>query len=203
MVSGLWTAYRNKERLKQKLRAQKGNRPNKRYEDMELRNLASGGMKPYDIDEITWNDLSMDELFARVDYTYSQSGEQVLYEILRNPTMDETVLRHREEVISFFAQNDDARIKMQLRFAAIGRNGKYSLPQYLSYLESAPQKSNLKDGIVILDIFLSAIVEAGLCGNCSVHPACLQFYFLYERERKAESLHCDVFLCDSFLKAAG
>ena len=157
MVSGLWTAYRNKERLKQKLRAQKGNRPNKRYEDMELRNLASGGMKPYDIDEITWNDLSMDELFARVDYTYSQSGEQVLYEILRNPTMDETVLRHREEVISFFAQNDDARIKMQLRFAAIGRNGKYSLPQYLSYLESAPQKSNLKDGIVLLCIFLSAI----------------------------------------------
>ena len=35
------------------------------------------------LDDITWNDLGLDELFKRMNYTLSASGEEYLYYTLR------------------------------------------------------------------------------------------------------------------------
>lgn len=154
-ISGLLTAYRNKRAFLLKLSKQKGQKPVKKYEDGELANLATNGIHPYQIDDITWNDLSMEDVFRRMDYTYSQSGEQALYEMLRSPAMDEDILLHREEVISYFEMHDAERMELQVAFARIGRNGKYSLPQYLSYLAELPEKSNLRDWLMLCVIAVS------------------------------------------------
>lgn len=42
----------------------------------------------YTIDDTTWNDLEMNELFSEIDRTYSSAGQSVLYSILRNSLMD-------------------------------------------------------------------------------------------------------------------
>lgn len=154
-ISGLLAAYRNKRAFLLKLSKQKGQKPVKKYEDGELANLATNGIHPYQIDDITWNDLSMEDVFRRMDYTYSQSGEQALYEMLRSPAMDEDILLHREEVISYFEMHDAERMELQVAFARIGRNGKYSLPQYLSYLAELPEKSNLRDWLMLCVIAVS------------------------------------------------
>ncbi|MDB8804976.1 MULTISPECIES: hypothetical protein [unclassified Romboutsia] len=37
------------------------------------------------IDDITWNDLSMDDIYKKINNTQSTSGREVLYNILRIP----------------------------------------------------------------------------------------------------------------------
>lgn len=37
------------------------------------------------IDDITWSDLSMDDIYKKINNTQSSAGREVLYDILRNP----------------------------------------------------------------------------------------------------------------------
>ena len=44
----------------------------------------TGKGNPYAVDEVTWTDLEMDEVFIRMNQTGSYIGEQVLYQTLHN-----------------------------------------------------------------------------------------------------------------------
>ncbi len=97
------------------------------------------------IDDITWNDLSMDTIFKRMDYTFSASGEEYLYYTLRNTKRSKEELEHLEEVIGFFAQHSDERVKIQYRMKKLGHTGKYSLYEYLDNLDYLGERTNRKD----------------------------------------------------------
>lgn len=47
----------------------------------------------YTIDEQCFYDLDMENIFNKIDRTYSSVGESVLYKMLREPIMDETILK--------------------------------------------------------------------------------------------------------------
>ena len=47
----------------------------------------------YTLDDQTWYDLNMDEVYRKIDRSYSSVGESVLYSMLRNP------LTNKEEII--------------------------------------------------------------------------------------------------------
>ena len=49
----------------------------------------------YTIDDQTWNDFNMDEIFKKLDRTYSSAGEAILYKMLRNPLHDKKSLEKR------------------------------------------------------------------------------------------------------------
>ena len=51
------------------------------------------------IDDITWNDLNMDEIFKRMNYTFSASGEEYLYYTLRSADKTKEELEHLEECL--------------------------------------------------------------------------------------------------------
>ena len=76
------------------------------------------------LDEQTWNDLDMDNVYKKVDRTYSSVGEAVLYKMLRNPTKDEKVLKERDRVISYFDENARLRNKLSIMFYKLGRDRK-------------------------------------------------------------------------------
>ena len=46
----------------------------------------------YTIDDQTWDDFNMDEVFSKLDRTYSSVGEASLYKMLRNPLHDKKEL---------------------------------------------------------------------------------------------------------------
>ena len=83
-------------------------------------------MKDGQVDDITWNDLDMDSLFKRMNFTQSATGEEYLYYMLRDITKSEEELEHLEEVICFFAKHPDDRVKYQLSMNKLGYTGKYS-----------------------------------------------------------------------------
>lgn len=99
---------------------------------------------PGQLDDITWNDLGMDELFKRMNYTLSASGEEYLYYTLRTPKREEEELLHLEDVVGFFEGHPDERVKLQLQMNKLGHTGKFSLYDYLDNLDYLGDRSNRK-----------------------------------------------------------
>jgi DNA mismatch repair ATPase MutS len=73
------------------------------------------------IDDTTWNDLNMDQLYARIDRTYTDPGQAVLYRILREPLFDKEALAYRDRVIAFFQKNKESREKIRLALVSLKR----------------------------------------------------------------------------------
>ncbi len=108
------------------------------------------------IDDITWNDLSMDSVFQQINHTWSSAGEEYLYHCLRSPKMQEEKLQDMEKKIQYFSDHEEERIRMQVAFAKIGRTGKHSLYEYLGLLKDLKSRSNLKNYVMIV-VILGAI----------------------------------------------
>lgn len=75
------------------------------------------------INDQTWQDLNMDEMFKELDKTLTTPGEQALYTMLRSPLIDDKKLYNRKELINFFQENTDTREKIQLELYKLGRKG--------------------------------------------------------------------------------
>ncbi len=88
------------------------------------------------IDDITWSDLDMDRLFALMDVTYSSAGEEYLYHTLRTPLTDRDELIKRDAEIAYFRKEKEARLKLQMQFASMGKNERYSLYDYLDFADT-------------------------------------------------------------------
>lgn len=85
------------------------------------------------LDEITWNDLEMDEVFLRVNQTKCYIGEQVLYRRLHHlePGEDWEQFEWQQ---AFYKEREEERIELEEALAEIGkREEAYYLPQFLKH----------------------------------------------------------------------
>lgn len=141
-----WIDYkRSEKRFIQRLYSDYGVLPQKEYKPEQFSNISHyylSHREGFEIDDITWNDLNMDEVFKRMNYTWSAAGEEYLYYVLRMPCMDEDDLRHREEMISFFREHPEERVACQYVFSRLGGTGKFSIYDYLGYLDQLGERSN-------------------------------------------------------------
>lgn len=110
------------------------------------------------IDDITWNDLGMDELFKRMNYTLSATGEEYLYYALRTLKLDWAELERFERKVSFFADHPEARVRFQFRMNRLGHTGKYSLYDYIDNLDYLGERSNRKH--FLLDLLFLPLIGA-------------------------------------------
>jgi DNA mismatch repair ATPase MutS len=83
------------------------------------------------IDNQTWEDLAMDKVFEKLDRTLSTPGEQMLYNILRNPKFEEEVLEDRKELFKLFESDKDLREKIQIELYWLGRQRKITITDFL------------------------------------------------------------------------
>lgn len=109
------------------------------------------------IDDITWNDLNMDDIFKRINYAFSASGEEYLYYTLRNTGSSKEELEHLEETVAYFMEHQDERVRIQYLMSKLGHTGKYSLYDYLENLDTLGSRSN-KRHIFLDALFLPLIL---------------------------------------------
>lgn len=117
------------------------------------------------IDDITWNDLSMDRIFMILNNTYSSIGQENLYKILRIPEFDNDTLKKRNEVIEYFYNNPNEAMRLQKIYANIGKNEKISFIKSINNLCSLEAKSNTKHYLMYLCYLLgisTTFFNAGL-----------------------------------------
>lgn len=69
--------------------------------------LIERGDQNFSIDDITWTDLDMNDVFSKIDHTKSLPGMQYLYNMLRRPILDGNVLEKRKFITFFNHQLKD------------------------------------------------------------------------------------------------
>lgn len=97
------------------------------------------------IDDITWNDLGMDEVFRRMNYTYSATGEEYLYYLLRSAGQSRKRAEHFEELVLWFAEHEKERLRFLELMSRLGNTGKYSLYDYIENLDALGERRNGKE----------------------------------------------------------
>ncbi|SFB68346.1 MutS-related protein [Butyrivibrio sp. YAB3001] len=143
-----------------KLKKNSGQAPFREYKQDDLDHIPgfyNNHKSDNQIDDITWNDLNMDGVFARINYCLSATGEEYLYYLLRTLKQEDDFKEH-EEHVKFFQSNADARQKCQLIFYKIGRRIRYSIYDYIDYLDRVPDVSNAKHFIMLGLMVISGAV---------------------------------------------
>lgn len=107
---------------------------------------------PHQIDDITWNDLNMDQIYQTINTSCSAAGDEYLYYRLRTPVYDAGEMEKLEHKILFFTEHEKERHDVQSAFYSLGRTGKYSIYEYLEYLDDLGERRNFK--YVFFDLLL-------------------------------------------------
>ena len=159
-ILGLRDKAAARKNLISKLTKEYGSEPHIRCKEGEREHI--GGFyrnhrEGFQIDDTTWNDLDMDSIYDRVNYCLSAAGDEYLYYMLRTPSQSDD-FDDFEKKTRFFLDNDDRRLKMQLIFSDIGRSSKYSIYDYIDYLEKAGETGNSRHFIALGLMALSIVL---------------------------------------------
>lgn len=144
---GLYDEQRDYKKFLNRLRNHYGEPEKKEYRAEQYASIASyftHHPKEGQVDDITWNDLNMDEIFQGMDDTLSSAGQEVLYHVLRTPRFSEAELEHFEELVQYFTEHTEERVKVQLLLKRLGFTGRFSLYEYLEHLDILGSRSNVK-----------------------------------------------------------
>lgn len=173
-VKGVYDKKKQRERLILSLSENWGKLPEEEYSEAKFESLQYYYKHKYKeknkdgffLDEITWNDLTMNELFFMLNSTGSAMGEEVLWAMLHDVKLSGAPLAEREKIISFFQKDNDMRLKVQTDLALIGKNKKVSVYEYMDRIDRVRTESNVKHYIGVAGIFISIVLLL-----CSVYKA--------------------------------
>jgi hypothetical protein len=116
------------------------------------------------VDEQTWQDLGMDEVFAAIDRTASLPGRQVLYARLRSEGAESNVLSERTRQYDIFRSDPAFREQAQLLLVTLDRpNTEFLAPLLLGQFPDAPR-------LAWLFYVLAALPTLCLVGMRAFHP---------------------------------
>ncbi len=152
------------------------------------------------IDDITWNDLDMDDVFRLVNHTWSSVGEEYLYYLLRTPFFDRQEAERRNRLIGWFQQNQEGREQIELEFCRMGRVRRIALADYIFRFAELPGSSAARHWIQAFALIGAA---AGVLWNpsvfimASVGMVVLNVYTYYSKKAEVESF----FSCIGYLLA--
>lgn len=171
VLTGKIEEKKARQSFRKRLKEQYGAYSNKKYADGRMESLVSAlrpgadanGRTAFLVDDITWNDLEMDRLFQAMDYTRCAAGEEALYRWLRTPLFDKAILHCRERHFRFFAAHEQDRLDYLMFMADVGRTGKYSVYDYLGYLDDLEEKNcfltKLTDILIVVCLILGIAVN--------------------------------------------
>ncbi len=120
--------------LKKRLEARFGSVPDPMYFHGDMEYIRAyfdfrkgNNMDAFLIDDITANDLDLDQVFKRINPGLSTSGEQYLYYQLRSPAIDSGTYSERKKLIDFMTAQPELRLKLQVILSQLGRTRRADL----------------------------------------------------------------------------
>ena len=152
---------RKEKRQREKNRNLWGRLSEKRYTKDQLQMIASyhhGQASRFSIDDITWNDLSMDEVFMSLNTTYSSVGEEYLYHTLRTPVFSVEELEKRSTLADVFEGNQKAREDVAFYLSCMGKNYRIPFTEYITRLMELNVGNSVLHLILLMLLVVSAIL---------------------------------------------
>ena len=132
LIHSLWSARKAIQRHKSDLAATFGLPPQKgEQEDFQSisaywRQLKEHKPSPRSVDDITWNDLDMDQVFRRINICQTSPGEEVLYARLRALADLEAGW---EEGLAALEADPDMRLAIQVLLYQMGKSDDNGIPE--------------------------------------------------------------------------
>ena len=151
-----------------------GKIPQREYDEEELEKISryfeyqlkKGKIRKPHIDDITWNDLDMDNVFAYANNTKCSAGEEYIYYLLRIPVTEQKTLDERERLIHFFATHESERVELEVCFQQIGKTRRFSINDYIDLLVTLEKESNVEHYIALctipIGLILMTVFEVGV-----------------------------------------
>lgn len=137
LVMTIISDIKNRIKTKRRIKEQWGKEKERKYTDDDwddiseyFNNIKSHKKNSFFIDDITWNDLSMDKIFEKINSTESSVGEQYLYSILREIVHDENTLKNRNSLIQYFNVHEKEREKIQYILSRLGKVKRVYISDY-------------------------------------------------------------------------
>lgn len=190
VVRAVWEEQRKQKNLEQQLYELWGKLPIG-YEN-EKKQSAKRSMsyrtivgERFLIDDITWNELDMDCVFARLNYTMSQTGAEYLYAALHCPAEQPTEAAKWERSVAYFMSHTKQRVEIQLLLAKIGKHYHKSFYDCMEEIKHAKKRSLWKEYVSNAFYFaavFTAMYDVGL-GLCILIAVVMYQIVTYFRER--------------------
>lgn len=142
----------------------------KNHYEIRKKNESSGES----IDELTWNDLDMDAVFKRINYTRTSLGEAYLYYKLREISYNKDEWTNLEKLINLFTTNEDLRNKVSLVLLKVGKLNNLNLTNFIYNPKFSKIPSYYKYPLLSLGFIFSLLL-------CFIYPKVgliLSFIFL-------------------------
>ena len=137
------------------------------------------------VDAITWEELDMDAVYKRLDYTVSRTGAEYLYAMLHCPSLHSLETEKWEEVLDYFSVHQSERVKIQMLLAEIGRDRRMSFYGCLEDIKHMKSKNPLGEYAVNL-LYPIALLTIGYdvgMGLCILAGTVLYQIVTYFKER--------------------
>ncbi len=93
-----------------------------------------------ELDETTWNDLNMDDVFKRINTCASSVGEEYLYRELHDLDLQGDTLQKREKFVAWLEQHPESRMEIQRTLSGLGKHNHNGLVDYLFHAEAKQLK---------------------------------------------------------------
>ena len=108
------------------------------------------------IDDITWNDLDLTEVFRRLNYTVTSAGSEELYCMIREPLLEPDEAEKRKDLIHRLEHDKKLLFSLRDTLERIGFTGKYVLEDYLDLLNGVKTKSLLY--LILTDLLYIPVI---------------------------------------------
>ena len=188
--------YRRRRKVLKKLRAEWGELPEDGF-NLETARLflkfrgANEAADCYFVDEATWQDLDLDDIFQKVNRATTPTGAQYLYFLLHHPALTDSILKKREAIINRLIKDSRFRESLQIALSALSDpNAKYlpyalwrPLPEKPVYAPLFPVLSLV--AVVVLILTVLKILNLGFI---------LGLFVFHLFVRMLEKRRIDVFL---------
>ena len=118
------------------------------------------------VDDVTWNDLDMDRIFALMNHNTSSTGEQYMYKLLRQLKQDTEAWKQREEKICFFEREESIRLNVQMGLQALRKREIYYLiPEIVDTIEEKRLPFAKYSRVLLISLILLAVAAVVTGGN--------------------------------------
>lgn len=193
MVKGYYDSIQAEKRFVKKLYEDYGADIEREYKPGEIEDHISmyykKHEKPHQIDDITWHDLNMDDIYQKINFSHSSAGDEYLYYRLRTPMQTKEEMERFEEHVDFFMTHEKERVAMQMQFHRLGRMRKYSVYEYLDYLELLGERNSMKYYLAVALVIVSIVlmffsVPVGVCVLLVV--LCRNMIHYYKEQKEIE-----------------
>ena len=110
-----------------------------------------------DVDDITWHDLDMNQIFMTINNTRSAAGEEYLFAMLHQPEFDDEKLKERNRLIEFFSKNKEERQRVQVILSSMGKMKELSVYEFMNRLNILQRENNMSHVFMILGLVVSIV----------------------------------------------